>query len=168
MNHFTDGRIIAGSDRAEDLEQPILRDFHRYWLDRRGARRWPARADIDPLDLKPLLGNIALLDVVHEPDVAAPPRFRYRVFGTGFVEWFGFDMTGRMIDDWPAPEYRAVMNASYREVAAAGRPFRRLRSFVKDNRILRYEALMLPLGIDSGDSAAQRVGQIIVAQVFTA
>lgn len=168
MNHFTDGRIIAGSDRAEDLEQPSLRNFHRYWLDKRGTRRWPSRADIDPLDLKSLLGSIALLDVVHGADVTTPPRFRYRVFGTRFVEWFGFDMTGRMLDDWPAPEYRAVMNASYREVAMAGRPFRRLRSFVKDNRVLRYEALMLPLGNDSGDGTASHIEQIIVAQVFTA
>jgi hypothetical protein len=160
MDHVVDSRSHAASDRAEDLQQPALRDFYRYWLDKRGTRPWPARADIDPLDLKPLLGSIALLQVVYADDATAPPRFRYRLFGTGFVNWFGFEMTGRMIDDWPAPEYRAVMNASYREVVTAERPFRRLRSFVKDGRVLRYEALMLPLG------QAQRIEQVIVAQAF--
>jgi hypothetical protein len=165
---IADGRRADASDRAEDLEQPALRDFLRYWNEKRGTRRWPSRSDIDPLDFKPLLGHIVLLDVVYDDAAGAEPRFRYRLFGTTFVDWFGFDLTGRMIDDWPEPEYRAVMNASYREVVTTGRPFRRLRRFVKDDRSLRYEALMLPLGIDanSADSRSDRVTQIIAAQVF--
>jgi hypothetical protein len=156
MKYFVDDS--ASSDRAEDLGDPTLRMLYRYWDERRGTRRWPSRSDIDPLDLKPLLGRLVLLETVRDGD--APPRFRYRLFGTAFVDWFGFDMTGRMIDDWPAPEYRAVMNASYRDLVATGRPVRRLRRFIKDERILRYEAVMLPLG-----DAAQ-VTMILVAQVF--
>lgn len=155
MDYFVDDAIE--SDAAEDLGDPALRDLHRYWTARRGTRRWPARDDVDPLDLKPLLGRLALLETVGGGDAM---QFRYRLFGTSFVDWFGFDMTGRMIDDWPKPEYRAVMTASYREVVTAGRPFRRLRRFVKDGHLLRYEALMLPLG-----DAAQ-VTMILVAQVF--
>jgi hypothetical protein len=148
-------------NRPEHLVHPMLRSLYSYWLARCGSAAWPLRSTIDPLDLKPLLGHIALLEAEYGADSVVPLRFRYRLFGTHFVEWFGFDMTGRLIDDWPAPEYRVLMNASYREVTVAGRPFRRLRSFVKDNRVLRYEALMLPLG------APARVEQIMVAQVFT-
>lgn len=155
MDYFVDDAIE--SDAAEDLGDPALRALFRYWTARRGARRWPARDDIDPLDLKPLLGQLVLLETVGSGETM---RFRYRLFGTSFVDWFGFDMTGRMIDDWPKPEYRAVMTASYREVVVAGRPFRRLRRFVKDGRLLRYEALMLPLG------DATQVTMILVAQVF--
>lgn len=160
MQYAGDRFSEQAQNRPEDLELPMLRDLYTYWLARRGTAAWPSRRAIDPLDLKPLLGHIALLEIVDPADAGAPAQFRYRLFGTHFVEWFGFDMTGRLIDDWPAPEYRALMNASYREVATAGRPFRRLRSFVKDNRVLHYEALMLPLGPPA------RVEQVLVAQVF--
>ena len=146
-------------DSIADIELPVLRDFHRYWDACRGAARWPARQAIDPLDMKPMLGHVAILDVV-EQAADRLPHFRYRLFGTAFVEWFGFDMTGRLIDDWPQPEYRDLMNTSYREVVAAGRPFRRYRSFVKDSRILHYEGLMLPLG------RPDRIEQIMVGQFF--
>lgn len=146
-------------DSVTDLELPVLRDFWRYWDDRRAGAPWPARTALDPLEMKPMLGHIALLDVIRAAG-DAPLRFRYRLFGTGFVEWFGFDMTGRMIDDWPQPEYRDHMNASYREVVAAGRPFRRQRRFVKDERLLHYEAVLLPLG------DADRITQVITGQFF--
>jgi hypothetical protein len=146
-------------DSIADIESPALRAFWRYWEEKRGAAPWPPRAAIDPLDLQPMLGHIALLDVIHG-ETGAPPRFRYRLFGTAFVEWFGFDMTGRTIDEWPQPEYRDLMIASYREVVAAGRPFRRYRSFVKDGRILHYEGLMLPLG------DATTIRQVMVGQFF--
>ena len=58
MDYFVDDAIE--SDAAEDLGDPALRDLHRYWTARRGTRRWPARDDVDPLDLKPLLGRLAL------------------------------------------------------------------------------------------------------------
>ncbi|MEK9970742.1 MAG: PAS domain-containing protein [Ferrovibrio sp.] len=158
MEYFVDDS--TSSDLAEDLENPALRALFSYWTDKRGVRAWPARSDFDPLDLKPLLGHLALLDVIRTNAADASPRFRYRLFGTAFAEWFGFEMTGRMIDDWPVPEYRAVMTASYREVVSAGRPFRRLRRFIKDGRLLRYEAVMLPLG------TGPLVDMVLVAQVF--
>lgn len=149
------------ANTAADIEQAALRDFHRYWDERRGGARWPPRSAIDPLDLKPLLGSLVIVDVLHDGG-GAPPRFRYRLFGSSLVQWFGFDMTGKTIDDWPGAEYGAYLNASYREVVAAARPFRRKRSIVKDNRILRYESLMLPLG------RGERIEQVIAAQQFFA
>jgi len=158
MKFLGDQDSEAARNHAEDVELPALQDFHAYWLARRGNAPWPPRMALDPLDLKPLLGHITLMDVIRPP--AGPQRFRYRLFGTAFVEWFGFDLTGKTIDDWPQPEYRDYLNASYREVVAAGRPFRRYRSVVKDGRLLRYEALMLPLGPPA------QIDQVIIAQFF--
>ena len=44
----------------------ILR-FDAYWQAKRRAGRLPARADIDPADLKPILPNIILLHVHDDP-----------------------------------------------------------------------------------------------------
>ncbi len=44
-----------------------VREFHGYWLARRGARRFPARSDIEPTDIPHLLAGIVLLNVHYEP-----------------------------------------------------------------------------------------------------
>ncbi|MBL8838301.1 MAG: PAS domain-containing protein [Alphaproteobacteria bacterium] len=142
-----------------DIADPGLRRLFDYWERKRGRRRWPARADIDPLDLRDLLGSIVIVDVV-PGDAGAPPRFRYRLFGTKIVERVGFEMTGKFIDEWADPEYRDYLNWSYAEVYHAARPFRRLRRLVKDDRIMNYESLMLPLG------PADRIEQILACQIF--
>jgi hypothetical protein len=54
--------------------------FHRYWLARRGARRFPARRDIEPTDIPHLLSGILLLDVHYDP-----LDFEYRLIGGDIV-----------------------------------------------------------------------------------
>ena len=71
-----------------------LRELYEYWNARRGARSMPARDDIDPVDLKPLLPVLILIDVV--PD---PRRYVYRLVGTHEVEMRGKDPTGKPIEE---------------------------------------------------------------------
>jgi len=44
-----------------------IRGFDTYWRDKAGGKRLPARADIDPVEIKPLLPDIVLLNVEWEP-----------------------------------------------------------------------------------------------------
>jgi len=138
-----------------DIIDPGLQRLYAYWDDKRGTRRWPARADIDPLDLRELLGSIVIVDVVGDP-----PRFCYRLFGTKIAARAGFEMTGKHVDEWLDPEYAAYLHNSYTEVYRAARPFRRLRRIVADRRILNYESLMLPLG------SPERIAHILACQIF--
>lgn len=127
-----------------------------YWNARRGSRWAPRRADIDPVDFAYILSHVALLDVQ-----ADPWRFRYRVYGTGLVAMDGFDMTGRLIDDWPTPEFRDLLQASHRDVAEARAPRLRVRESVIDGRLRVQEGLQLPLSEDG-----LRVGMILTAIQF--
>jgi hypothetical protein len=62
-----------------------LHRLFEYWDRKRGPRAMPARRDIEPTDLVPLLPHLMMVDVEEGP------RFRYRVFGTAVVEAFGSD-----------------------------------------------------------------------------
>jgi len=43
-----------------------LEPLYRYWDRKRGARRMPRRADIDPQDLVPFLPALMIVDVVDD------------------------------------------------------------------------------------------------------
>ena len=51
----------------DEIESPILRRFFRYYLEKRGSRLFPARADLDPVDFPYALGDITLVNVHRDP-----------------------------------------------------------------------------------------------------
>ena len=69
-----------------------LVDTVAYWRSLHQRGRLPSRADIDPAQIRTLLPCLALLDA-QTPD-GAP---RYRLAGTGVVELFGQEPTGRPV-----------------------------------------------------------------------
>ena len=69
-----------------------LLTLYEYWDAKRGVRLMPARTDLDPVDLKPVLPKLILIDVV--PDAR---RYVYRLVGTQEVEMRGADPTGKPV-----------------------------------------------------------------------
>lgn len=127
-----------------------LQELLAYWRERRRGRRFPARADIDPLDLRNLLGNINLIDVVRPDgkDGNAKPRFRYRLFGSEFVFYHGGDLTGVWVDEIPNPVYREQLNALYTAVVAKGAIPMVSYDYLLESRRHRFQAIILPLASD--------------------
>lgn len=125
------------------LTSPKLDGLYRYWAERRGARPYPSRAAIDPLDLRPMLGNLMLFDVVGQP-----PRFRYRLYGSRLAERSGYDMTGKWIDELPDPDNAAIGNFQLLRLMTARQPISYMRDRVLDGRMCHYEVLALPLSDD--------------------
>ena len=120
--------------------EPRLRRLYDYWLQRKGARRFPARGDIDPLDFSYLLGNILLVDVLRNP-----LRFRMRVHGTEMARRAQYDLTGKLLDELPIADYRNYVLERCTRLAASGEPVLVHGERVLDGRNHRYEALWLPL-----------------------
>jgi hypothetical protein len=127
----------------DEIESPILRRFFQYYLEKRGNRLFPARADIDPLDFPYALGDITLVNVHHDP-----LNFSFRLDGSRHVERFGFDLTGRSLDDFPYPEMRQAIFDSYKDVIDHREPRRYFRELESAGRWFRYETLLLPLSND--------------------
>ena len=133
-----------------------LTRLHDYWLSKRAGRRFPARADIDPQELRFLLGSILLIDVLWEP-----LRFRYRLTGTTIVLTSGYSLHGRGPEEVEDEEYRARIFRAFERVATAGVPYARTTTRMLDGRPRTYDALVLPL---SGDQ--RRVDMLLGAQIY--
>lgn len=71
-----------------------IASLEAYWRLKRGSRRLPSRADFAPEDLRPWLGNLAMVAVEREPTL----RFRVTLSGTQLDEYRGRDITGQYID----------------------------------------------------------------------
>jgi hypothetical protein len=143
---------VSGFDPAT-IRAPALRRLHGYWDARRGARRFPARADLDPVDFPYILGRVTLVEV-HEN----PRRYRWRLVGTWWRERFGLEGTGMWADEWPFPDQRAAVLRAYDLVVSAGHSLVFDRSARLDDRQLVVETLFLPLSENGTD-----VSMIVVA-----
>jgi CheY-like chemotaxis protein len=135
-----------------------LRRLHRYWLGKREGRRWPPRRAIDPADLKEILPNLAIIEVVAGVEQL---RFRYRLAGTALVQAYGLNPTGRFVDEITADEYRPFMVGLLQEVATTGTAIYSASAFRLQDTGLSAERLFLPLSVE--DDA---VSQIVVGQTL--
>jgi hypothetical protein len=149
-----------------DLTDPRLAALYAYWDGKRAGRAMPVRGDIDPLEMRPWLGNLLLIDAL--PD----GRFVYRLYGTRFVDSFGLDMTGRSVDELPADQ-RDRVRSDYEAVRSTAQPRARLYTALFDSspsglrpatattirapQVVTWERLVLPLG-----DSAQTVAMLLV------
>jgi hypothetical protein len=105
---LTEGSYPRTTDMDEMARRaaPDTLAFFRYWDSKRQRadgtrRRMPRRADIDPIEMKPFLPFIQLLDVV--PDAATQPgqplgqRLIYRLVGEMEIKVRGYNPTGRTV-----------------------------------------------------------------------
>jgi len=121
-----------------------VRAMLRYWEEKRQGRTMPARADIDPFELKPFLPGIAIIDVV-----ADERRYVYRLVGTREVAMRGRDPTGRSVNDAFYGASAATSLASYDAVVNGRTPLFENRRFVTpDGRSGDEEVVLLPLSDD--------------------
>jgi hypothetical protein len=141
-----------------EIRAPILQRLHGDWDSRRRGREFPARRDFDVLDLKYIIGQIALLDVGHDPI-----RFRFRLHGTGISQRVGYEMTGKDLDDLPPPAVRAMVRRHFMAVLEGRLPRVEMRERqIMDDLIVDSEILALPLSQDGVTIDMLMVGVIFL------
>ncbi len=140
---------------ADDIGHAGLRRLYQYWLDKRGDRPMPAPRDIDPLDLRFIVGNLVLIDVGEEPST-----YTVRLHGSNLAHELGVDMTGRNADSYPFPEFAKFVRDRFDRVVATRRPRREFYERFVDDRKRRLEAIVLPLSTDG-----HRVDRLLVGQI---
>ena len=79
-----------------------------------------------------------------------PPRFRVRLFGTGLVEAYGEDVTGKHLDEMYFGPIAANVRAGFIEVVRQCRPLTVCVQLTRQigTRYLEYERITLPLSQD--------------------
>ncbi|NIA67025.1 PAS domain-containing protein [Pelagibius litoralis] len=97
-----DGYADAEGEPLADCPEVLLK-LHDYWQSRRGEHAFPARADIDPVDIPALLEHLLLVDVLEDP-----LDFRYRLVGGHIVHHAGHNIQGKtvrgLLTDGNSPE----------------------------------------------------------------
>ncbi|HEY4163682.1 MAG TPA: PAS domain-containing protein [Dongiaceae bacterium] len=122
------------------LKLPQLIRLYDYWETKRGGRRWPPRADIDPVEMSFALGNIDLVEITRDPI-----GFRYRVSGSNIDRDEGFNMQGKTLDEYPLPQHRESVRATYLRVLEAAIPDYEEMERLHEGQSTRYGRLILPL-----------------------
>src|SRR5262249_43148132 len=139
-------------DLQAKLETPCLKQLYAYWDARRAGRALPARRDIDPLDLRFVLGHVMLIDVLRDP-----VRFRFRLHGSELAFRAGYDMTGKLVDDLPNAENRAILLGRCRLLLETRQAIAVASERRLDTRVFNYEVIWLPLA-DDGETINMLLG----------
>ena len=136
----------------EDIETPYLRRLFAYWQDKRRGKDFPSRRDLDPREFAFALGHVLLIDVLENPQ-----RFRFRLHGSVLSFRAHYDMTGRMVDELPNEENRAVLLERCRQLVETKRPCFARSQRIVDGRMYGYEVVWMPLSSD-GDTVDMLLG----------
>lgn len=104
----------------------------------------PARNELDPLELRPHIGALVLIECLPGLD-----DFRYRLIGSSIVEAYGRDSTGATVRELYSqsdPDYRDFLLDLYQTVTTrpvTARGFGTLRPVDREYR--RFDTYLLPL-----------------------
>ncbi|MDB5363773.1 MAG: hypothetical protein JWO51_5070 [Rhodospirillales bacterium] len=119
--------------------QPLL----SYWEQKRAGDRLPARADIDPVDLKSLLGWLSLVDV--RP---TGQRFQLRLLGSAHPPRAFGPRHGQDISAMQPEAYRDAVTAQYETALARRAPTLHENVLSFGSYRFRYQRIALPLAKD--------------------
>jgi len=123
------------------ITDPIIKQVGLYWRGKIKAGLLPKRADIDPLEIRPLLPHVILWDVERDP-----LRFRGRLVGSHIIEMSGRDATNHYID---FIDDRGAIEAEYRAAVESGLPrYKERRAHWPNHDYKYYARLLLPLAQD--------------------
>lgn len=130
---------------VEELSSSIGTELYAYWERKRGARRMPARADIDPVDLKRILPNIILAKLERDSR-----RVRFTLVGTRCVAHAAMDYTNHYLDELDfGCDFDTDWREVYRVLGRERRPiFGLVKTALKDNRACDLAEVLLPLSDD--------------------
>jgi len=148
--------------RVSEINDKKLERLYRYWCDKRGSRGMPARADIDPLELRDLMGSLFLIDVARKP-----LRFRYRLAGGRIVELVGNELTGRSVDEFKYMNARLPLREQCGDVVENLRPAFMVMLVGRMGKRMICRQLVLPLSSD-GNSVDMLFGGAVYAPAIDA
>lgn len=132
--------VLWNPDRDQLRSEP-MRHLLAHWSSLADVSRLPSFRQIDPLDLRPALGYVILLDVI-----GGGHDFRYRLYGSTIGSVSGFDMTGKLVSEFPASIYVTEFSVAVgRAAVRRRRPVYTVRRPVGAQDTSLWERLVLPL-----------------------
>ena len=138
--------MLFGRAFRAQLVMQGQRELFDYWLRSAGARRMPARSDLDPLKVPRLLPSIGLIDVRDGLDDAS-----FRLAGTQLRDIYGQEINGKRAGEVFSGEQADYWRRIHARVVENGFPFHGVvRGPAKDREHVVLFWLRLPLSEDGG------------------
>jgi hypothetical protein len=135
---------MEDADFAKTISDPRLLGLYRYWAAKAGDRPIPRRDDLDPIEMKPWLANLILVEFkgVFE-------TYRVKLEGTNIETFYRERRTGRGIEALTSEAERQLMKAQYWPVVERGKPAFYEAEFINSEGKLSHQVkLLLPLSED--------------------
>ena len=139
-------------DDPDAIHDSRLLGLFRYWHGKCLGRAMPARRDIDPIEMKPWLGNLLLVDF--PPD---PMQYRIRLDGVNLVQSYNSSREGKGVEVITSEEERRIVLPQYMTVLENKQPAYYESEFVTSEGVVTSQRkLLLPLSEDG-----QRVNMVL-------
>ncbi len=124
---------------------PVLGPALAYWERKCGARIAPSRRDIDATEIPPSL--LPYLQITER--INGSGRIRFRLVGTGIVEAYGADLTGKYMDEIYSGARLRYIKANYHAVCESKRPVVVVNRYHSSRAVaLVCHRLVMPLSDD--------------------
>jgi hypothetical protein len=122
------------------MKHQATRDLYQYWQNLRGKRSAPDRSEIEPADIRHLLGHTFILEVVSRQE------YRFRLAGTKVCALYGREMKGKdFAAFWERRDREAVATMLSAITSDAAATVMGLKGRSDHGRDLDMEVIMLPL-----------------------
>jgi hypothetical protein len=152
------GPTLVWQPQAQDVTPPQLKFLLGYWHARKGERLAPPISAIDPFNLRPALGYIAILEPLE-----GGRDFRFRLYGTAIAAAGEFDMTGETLSALRANahlvEYELALHRAVLKRAAPAYTWHVPPATVSS---AIWHRLVLPFATDSGEIVRFMTGVVPV------
>ena len=129
-----------------EIRAPKLAETLQIWQRLCGSRFAPRRSEIQPADFRPMLGRLALVDVVSGAQGAA--RYRYRLMGTRLAAQDACDLTGKPLSHHPMADQQPIVQAAFDAAVETRQPVYRENVRQDADKRNIYARLVLPLSDD--------------------
>ncbi len=131
----------------------VLRRLLTYWQDKRCDRLMPSKTDIDPIDIPWALSRIWICDYL--PDSG---RFRFRLAGEQINTHWGYNISGRYLDEiMPAERLELVMTKLRNVVDGPAIVHVIGQAYLDEKLFVKNERIILPLS-DDGQTVSSVLG----------
>lgn len=145
------------TDMPFEIPEPRLRSLYSYWHSKMHGESLPGRSDIDPLEMKPWLGNLMLIEF--HGDVSS---YQIRLDGTNLEHYYGTRRTGFGVEKLTSEDERELLMSQYGTVLDEKRPAYYEAEFTNSDGVFSRQAkLILPLSADK-----ERVDMVLVGIYF--
>ena len=93
--------MIEGNALRHQMVVPQQVELYDYWRSKCRGKLLPSRDDICPTELPQMLSFLSFTEPETCVKNPALTRYRYRLAGTGFWEFYGDEIQGRCVDELP-------------------------------------------------------------------